>query len=449
MTAYAPSDLIAQAPDWHYADFEKRAFQLSAAFQQQNIRSVALWFSDCAKLTCTMLSAWQVGVRLLFVPNLTAESVAWANKNADLWLSDCDIPTSVAVKNVQSFDDFAQDLNVTCHRHLGDFQPDSELWLKTSGSTGQPKTIIKTAEQLWQNGAVCASDFAFPQGNHITAICTVSIQHLYGLICQIMMPFQLGWKLSRKQQFFPEDVALLCQKNHQAGEQSVLISSPTMLGSIDWQRLNFPNVLGVVSAGGVLSADIAEQVANALAVEVTDFYGTTEAGAIAHRRGNALWQPMSEANIGTDERSALWIEAPWIVGREQSEDVIEWHGSAFAMLGRADRIIKLGDKRTSLLQLEQMLNRHPWVADSYLGKHPIKNQRLAAWVALNSKGLAELVERGRKAIAADLKAHLAQTEEKTALPRFWRFTEKLPRNTQSKISKTLFEQEFLNDEDAD
>lgn len=443
MTAYSPSDLIARFPDWHYADFEQRAFQLSAAFQQQQIQSVALWFSDCAKLTCTMLAAWHSGVRLLFVPNLTIESIEWANQYADFWLSDQAI-SNHTIKSLHLFDDFAQDVTVKSSRPLLAFKPNSEMWLKTSGSSGTPKTIVKTARQLWLNGLVCGKDFAFPAGNHITAICTVSIQHLYGLICQIMMPFQLGWQMARKQQFFPEDVQLLSKQS----AQSVLISSPTMLASIDWQRLSFPNLKGVVSAGGMLSPALDSEVAQHLGFPITDFYGTTEAGAIAYRRGVPLWQPMTGANIGVDERSALWIEADWLESREQSEDIIEWHGKQFAMLGRADRIIKLGDKRTSLLQLEQALAKHPWVVDNYIAKHPIKQQRLAAWVALNEQGLSILALQGRKAVIAELRTYLAQAEDKTALPRFWRFTDILPRNSQSKISKMIFEQQFSN-EDSD
>lgn len=441
--AYQPEHLIARCPNWYYADFEQRAFQLSYAFQSRQINSIAFWFSDSAKLLCALLAAWHANVRVLFVPNLTQESVVWANSHCDCWLTDQELDEAEIGANVERFDYFALEENgVKGRGDLLDFNPHCEFWLKTSGSSGKPKTIKKTAEQLWKNGVVCRKDFAFPQGNDVTVICTVSIQHLYGLICQIMLAFQSGWVLERKQQFFPEDIVAICKQS----AKNVLISSPTMLASVDWQRLNFHRLIGITSAGGVLSPDVADNIQQHLGFAVTDFYGTTEAGAIAVRKGKNVWQAMTGAIIGTDERSALWIEADWLEGREQSEDVISRQDNGFIMLGRADRIIKLGDKRTSLSEIEQTLAKHCWIKDNYVGKHPIKQQRLAAWVALSEQGKLALQQQGRKGVIEALKQHLSQSQDKTALPRFWRFSEKLPRNSQSKISRIEFEQQFLADE---
>ncbi|OOF70734.1 AMP-binding protein [Rodentibacter caecimuris] len=430
---YLSTDLIAQSPSWYYADFERRVWQIATQFQQQKIKTVALWFEDAAKLACTLLASWHANVRTLFLPNFTDENVSWANEFADMWLAD----TFISVTNVNYFDQFG--INIDLHnvgpcRPLSDFITTTEFLLKTSGSTGQPKTIIKTAGQLWRNAQICAKAFGFLSNNQTTAVCTVSIQHLYGLICQIMMPLVLGWQIERKQQFYPENLAQTYLKS----EKTVLISSPTMLSSIDWKRLAFPNLMAIISAGGALSTEITRNVKNVLGFDIIDFYGTTEAGAIAMRRGSHLWQAMPDARIGIDERSALWIEADWLSGREQCEDIVELSENGFDILGRADRILKLGDKRISLLSIEQDLQKHETVADCYIGKHPIRN-RLVAWVALSSIGLQKYWQ-SRKILIAQLTLHLSASQEKMALPRFWRFTDQLPRNSQSKISKIAFEQ---------
>ncbi|AFU20071.1 AMP-binding protein [Actinobacillus suis] len=430
---YSSTELIAQYPTWYYTDFEQRVWQIATALQQQQIHTVALWFEDGAKLACTLLACWHANVRTLFLPNFTEESIAWANQLADIWLAD--VP--VHLSNAKYFDEFANQLELQKSekkRPLADFIADTQLLMKTSGSTGQPKTIIKTAGQLWKNAQVCAQAFGFESGNQITAVCTVSIQHLYGLICQIMMPLVLGWQIGRKQQFFPENVAQVCRQT----KKTVLISSPTMLASIDWQRLSFPTLSEIVSAGGILPSGVAEMIFNSTGFHVTDFYGTTEAGAIAFKQDSSLWQPMPTAKVGIDERSTLWIEADWLEGREQCEDVVEFSNQQFAILGRIDRIIKLGDKRISLASVEQNLQQHMAVSDCYIGKHPLQN-RLVAWVALSSQGI-QLYKQNRKILVATLKQHLSITQEKVALPRFWRFTDKLPRNSQSKISKMAFEQ---------
>ena len=48
MTPYLLTSLIAQHPNWHYADFECRAFQISAELQQRQLRSVTVWLEDGA-----------------------------------------------------------------------------------------------------------------------------------------------------------------------------------------------------------------------------------------------------------------------------------------------------------------------------------------------------------------------------------------------------------------
>jgi len=104
--------------------------------------------------------------------------------------------------------------------------------------------------------------------------------------------------------------------------------------------------------------------------------------------------------------------------------------------------VKFGDKRISLVKIEQDLLRHPWLADCYVAQHP-KHARPAAWVALNTEGIQAYKTLGRNELVNRLRHFLMQSQEHSALPRFWRFTDELPRNSQSKIGKRDFEQVFL------
>lgn len=162
MRKYAPTDLIALAPVWCYSDFEQKAYQVSAEFQHRHIRAVAVWFEDGAKLACTLLAAWHAKVRVLFPPNVTPESVAWVSAHADLWLTDVEIHSSLAA----CFDDFGAQQSCQKYaenRPLFDYDNQTEIWLKTSGSTGEAKTIIKTAEQMWLGAEVLAEALPFKQ----------------------------------------------------------------------------------------------------------------------------------------------------------------------------------------------------------------------------------------------------------------------------------------------
>ena len=61
---------------------------------------------------------------------------------------------------------------------------------------------------------------------------------------------------------------------------------------------------------------------------------------------------------------------------------------------------------------------------------------------MNADGIAALREKGRAAVADTLKRHLAATQDTIALPRYWRFTDSLPRNAQAKIAAADFQTAF-------
>ena len=197
---------------------------------------------------------------------------------------------------------------------------------------------------------------------------------------------------------------------------------------------------GIVSAGGVLpeaTADLLEQ----HLLRPFEIYGSTETGVIASRRFQREWQPFAAVQIGRDEDGALWAESPWTAGRFQTADMAEPQAEGFLLLGRQDRIIKFEDKRVSLNQIEHDLLAHEWIADAYCGQHP-QHQRPAVWAALNASGILALQQKGRSEVAAVLKKHLAATQDTVALPRYWRFTDALPRNAQSKIALADFQAAF-------
>ena len=430
---YFANSLIAQSPSWYYADFEQRALQISYQLQQQQVQAIAIWLEDGAKLACTLLAAWHANVKVLFLPNSTPDSLDWAKQHSQLLFVD----SSTELANAVHFDQFGLDVElqkIPQNRPLFDRHNQTEIWLKTSGSTGEAKTIIKTAAEMWLSAEVLAKALPFPTDNQITTISSVSIQHIYGLTVHIMMSLVQGWQIGRKQLFFPECIS---QESRQA-TKTLLVSSPAMLSRIDWQHIRLGNMLGVISSGGALAEQDSEQIRHQLKQPVVEIYGSTETGPIAIRQDIGLWQTLPLSKIGTDEQGALWLEAAWAKERQQTADAVEISAQGFVLLGRIDRIVKIGDKRTSLVSVEQALMANELVDDCYIAKHPTE-QRLAAWVGLSEKRIALFRNKGRKAVIEELKLWFSKDQEKTAIPRFWRFTDKLPRNSQSKISRLEFE----------
>ncbi|MDG6896264.1 class I adenylate-forming enzyme family protein [Volucribacter amazonae] len=436
MLTYRPEDFIADNPVWRYQDFAYRANQIAYTLQQQHIQAVAVWFEDAAKLACFMLAAWQAKVRLVFPPNLNQESITWLTQHSQILLTDMPIETIPPLKiEVVDFVQFGQGTVCNTQQHF-QFPNDVEIWLQTSGSTGKSKTIIKTAQQLWLGAKVLANSLPLDTDNHITAISTVSIQHIYGLTVHIMMSLAKGWQIDRKQQYYPESVFATAQQSQQA----VLISSPTLLSHIDWAKQPPHHyLLAVISSGGALAESLSQQIRQTLQKPVIEIYGSTETGPIAIRDDIQLWQPLPDSQLGCSTEGTLWIEGAWLGQREQTADVVEFHNKGFKLLGRNDRIVKLSDKRISLIQVENQLQKHLFVDDCYIAPHP-QQDRLAAWVALTPQGIDYFRENGRNATLNQLKQSLQTTFAPQAIPRFWRLTDKLPRNSQAKINKLQFNQ---------
>lgn len=56
-----PHDLIAVAPEWRRADFNRAVFYLSGRLKVQGMQTAALWFDDAALFACAILAAWHAG----------------------------------------------------------------------------------------------------------------------------------------------------------------------------------------------------------------------------------------------------------------------------------------------------------------------------------------------------------------------------------------------------
>ncbi|WP_107688356.1 AMP-binding protein [Neisseria wadsworthii] len=442
------NNLIATDPDWTRADFNRAVICLSGRLKTQNVQTAALWFEDAAFFACAVLAAWHAGAKVLLPPNLARDNVDWGN-TADVWLTDAPhekaFSDGLHANKVCSIPAVLSEMpsEITMPDNLL-IPADAEACLKTSGSTGGAQVIVKTAAQMEAEALALAEAVPFGR-DHPAVIGSVSPQHMYGFTFRFALALTMGWTMVRPQNVYPETLLAATA----ACGKCVWIASPAVLNRLgearNWQAVG-GKVAGIVSAGGALpeaTADLLEK----HAVRPFEIYGSTETGVIASRRHSTEWQPFAAVEIGQDEDGALWAQSPWTNGRFQTADMVEMQPEGFLLLGRKDRIIKFEDKRVSLNQIEHDLLAHEWIADAYCGQHP-QHKRPAVWAALNSGGIQALQEQGRAAVVAALKKHLAATQDTVALPRYWRFTDALPRNAQSKITAADFQTAFTEAQTA-
>ena len=312
-----------------------------------------------------------------------------------------------------------------------------ELVLFTSGSSGEPKAIRKTLEQLDAEVSVLEHTFA-EHLPHCSVISTVTHQHIYGLLFKILWPLAASRPFLSDMIEYPETLSYyttllpnLC-----------LISSPAQLSrlphALDYERqLRSPGL--VFSSGGPLSFEAAQGIKTCFGHLPIEVFGSTETGGIAYRRqleSDQAWQVFDKVSIAQDESDgALRLKSPYLADDNwlRCEDQIALLGhNQFRLLGRLDRIVKIEEKRLSLAQMEGLLASHPFVDSAALVVLESPRVMLGAAIALSPEGKAQLASDGKLSVNNALKAHLLSQFERVTLPKRWRYPDTLPLNEQGK-----------------
>lgn len=409
------NDLLNQQPE-RYRTIMTQASALTT--QLKGMSSVALWFDDTEQLVAALLAAWHVGARVQLLPNQQTHALQWAAQ-ADILVSDTPLPHANNLVVAQ------EKVNVPLITFR--LPEQASVYLQTSGSTGEPKIMHKTAAQMCAEAAAIAQ--TLPETWRNLAVCaSISAQHLYGLTFRVFTALRMGWEISGCNHHFPEDFI------QQSQQPCIWLSSPTILTHFseqhDWTRLR-ETVRGIVSAGGALPQHTAQLFVQQLNLAILDVYGSTETGVIARKMNSHTHELFPHVHARLDEQQRLCVQSPWTDGEYITADSATLSANTLTLHGRNDRIIKLADKRISLNQIEHALLQNAWVADVHC---TVWKNRVGAWVSLNAAGVAYLRECGRVALLAKWREFLSVSIEKVALPRYWRLTaQALPRNAQAKI----------------
>ncbi|MBV9248973.1 MAG: acyl-CoA synthetase, partial [Acetobacteraceae bacterium] len=266
-------------------------------------------------------------------------------------------------------------------------------------------------------------------------MATVPHHHIYGLVFKLLWPLASGRPFAAA--LHHELEALLASLPSSA----VIVSSPahlTRLGGLKPLPLcTRPRM--VFSAGALLPKSAAEQAHKLFGVSPTEIYGSTETGALATRQGDVPWQPLPGNRIAASTAGRLRVSAPYVAQRASIElaDRVSLTGDGrFHLLGRDDRIAKIEGKRVSLDDLERTLRELSLVMDAaalVLEDGPT----LAAVVVPSLAGQEALNEEGAFRFGRTLRAALSDTHDPAALPRRWRFVDRIPEAALGKRPRDL------------
>lgn len=316
------------------------------------------------------------------------------------------------------------------------------LTLFTSGSSGAPEAVAKSFAQL--ESEIQALETC--RGAQLAGACisgSVSHQHIYGLLFRLLWPLSTGRPFINIERDYWEELASDATQHHPLA----IVTSPAHLHHLS--PITFVrSPCAIFSSGAPLSAQASVAASEQLGCVVTEVYGSTETGGIAWREQtrSADWRCLPAVEVDIDEAGLLRVRSGHLPQSQwfTTADKAQLTNEGFRLLGRADRIAKVGGKRISLTAVEQLLGRHEFVQEVRVVPLPDRHDRLGAVVMLTVAGKDFLQTNGRHALNERLKAGMDQTLERIAIPRYWRYPEALPHNSQGKVTQAAL-QALFND----
>ncbi|MDP1664756.1 MAG: AMP-binding protein [Methylobacter sp.] len=347
-------------------------------------------------------------------------------------------------KNGECFDDCLQ-ASECSSRSLSPLNPlHTQLVIFTSGSTGQAKPIAKCLNQFQLEIATLEKHWGEQLGD-AAALATVSHQHIYGLLFRVLWPLSAGRCFHSQAYLNPETLVNAIQHG-----SAYWVASPAHLKRLD-QQSPWDGIAGlkaVFSSGGALPENAAQQILTDGGQAVIEIYGSSETGGIAWRRQSitAAWTLFSGMRLSCIDDKWL-LHSPYLEilpspdfskgGIQLDDQITRLDDGRFMLHGRSDRIVKIEEKRLSLVELEQHLISEPWIDDAHALVIAKGRDVVAAVIVLSQQGVTQLKIQGRNRLIRQLRKTLGQWFEAVVLPRKWLFVNAMPLTTQGKIRQPL------------
>lgn len=324
----------------------------------------------------------------------------------------------------------------------------------TSGTTGDAASVPKALRHLDDELASLETRFGslFPRDARVFA--TAPHQHFYGILFRVLWPLAAGRPFCTETFLHPEELLARMPDARTA----ILASTPAHLkrmGSMTSGASVLERCVVVFSSGAPMDEETARAVTARSGVAPFEAFGSTETGGVACRRqlASPLWETFPGVSIAADPDGNLVVRSPF-VSSESGEitlgDRVELaEDGRFRLLGRSDRVVKIGGKRLSLPEMEAWLQNHEHVAEvALVALDAGPELRVHAVVVPSASGWAALESEDRRTVARTLTRHIASEWDAILHPRAWRYVTELPRDERGKVSRILLSELFDRSREA-
>ncbi len=307
----------------------------------------------------------------------------------------------------------------------------------TSGSSGSPKSARKNFVNFFVETADVVQDFGLKKETGCRIVTSTKPHHMFGFIYWLFLwiydPF--SFKIDVNEVVYPDSADL---------KDTIFISSPSFLEKFKRYEVFLKEPPEVIFTAGDKLAEVIYDYFQKYNTRIIDIYGSTETGTIAYKSGknDEFYHCMSGVEVSADNNAQIVVDSPYFQGKSRVLcDIIELSDSkTFSLKNRSDRIVKIQEKRVSMPEIEDYLNKNELVADSYCFKNGEKLACAAVLSDVGKKAYLSEEKGGRTALVKELKSFLAEKSE--IIPQRWRFLYEIPKNKNGKTDKDKIEAIF-------
>ncbi|MDR0408267.1 MAG: AMP-binding protein [Campylobacteraceae bacterium] len=275
-----------------------------------------------------------------------------------------------------------------------------DVMLFTSGTTGMPSGVFKTKKHL--DSEISVLERLFNSYNISKMVASVPFIHIYGIL-MLNLAKKMDIDLWFRERFLPADLGALVDRN------TLVATTPLYINAFLQMRENY-NFNGAlfVSSTAPLSQEASKKFCERFNANVIQLYGSTETGGIAYRKNaDVLWRPLDGVVCKKAKDDCLHVSSPWVSdvvyegdfrylnGQIKTFDEVEFAGEKFELKGRQSNIIKVGGKRFSTIQIENIIQMHEFVKFALInvvknGNDVFKDESLIVYIEGKKPSTREL-----------------------------------------------------------
>ncbi|WP_425481203.1 AMP-binding protein [Metabacillus lacus] len=338
---------------------------------------------------------------------------------------------------------------------------DTALLQYTGGTTGFPKGVMLTHENLVANTAMCSAWMYRCKKGEEVVLGILPFFHVYGMTTVMNLSVMQAYKMVLLPKFDPGDTLKAIQKE----KPTLFPGAPTiyiaLLNHPDIAKYDLSSIDSCISGSAPLPIDVQEKFERVTGGKLVEGYGLSEASPVTH--ANFLWDQRKIGSVGVPwpntksmilsletgeqakpkELGEIIVSGPQIMKGywnkpEETDAVLKdgWLYTGDIGYMDEDGYFYIADRKKDMIiaggfniyprEIEEVLYEHPKVKEAVVAgiPDPYRGETVKAYIVLKDGETADENEFNEFA-----RLHLAAYK----VPRIYEFKEELPKTAVGKI----------------